>query len=79
MSLDGVARQMKELILLNLKQRKEIHVLTRSSVLIVMEIIKPTLTNVHSGSTISIENGSRRNMLRSMKTGSSQVNSLYRE
>ena len=29
---DGVARRMKKLILLDLKQRKESHVLTRSSV-----------------------------------------------
>ena len=71
-SLDSVARQMKELIPLDLKQRKEICVLTHLSVLTVREIIKLTLTNVHSRSTISIENSSRRNMLRSMKTGSSQ-------
>ena len=71
-NLDGITRQIKKQTPLDSKQRKGNYAHTHSNVQTVREIIKLTLTNVHSRSTISIGNSSRRNMLRSMKTGSSQ-------
>jgi len=45
---------------------------THSIVLTVEEIIKLILTNAYSGGITSIENGTRRNTLKSMTTGSNQ-------
>ena len=63
---------MKKQTPLDLKQRKENHAHTCSSVQTVGETTKPTQISVHSGGIDSTENGSRRNTPRSMKTGSSQ-------
>jgi len=45
---------------------------THSNVLTVKGIIKPILTNAHSGGIASTENGIRRNTLKSVTTGSNQ-------
>ena len=71
-NLGGVARQMKKQTLLDSKQRKENHAHTCSSVQTVGETTKLTQISVRSGGIDSIENGSRKNTPRSMKTGSSQ-------
>jgi len=52
--------------------RRAIHALTRSNALIVGEITKPTPTYAHSGGIDSTENGTKRNMPKSMKTGSNR-------
>ena len=70
-NLDGVVRRMKNQTLLNLKQRKENHALTHSSIWIVREIIKLTLSSTPSRNIVSTENGNKRNTSRSMKTRSS--------
>ena len=67
---DGVVRQMKNWTLLDLKQRKENCAPTRSSVWIVEENIKLTLSSAPSGNIVSTENGNKRNTSRSMKTES---------
>jgi len=71
-NLDGITRQMKKQTPLNSKQRKGNHAHTHSNVQTVREITKLTQINVHSGGINSTGNGSRKNMLRSMKTGSNQ-------
>jgi len=55
-----------------LKQRRGNHAPIRSNVPTVGGIIKPILTNVHSGGITSTENGTRQNMLKSATTGSNQ-------
>ena len=69
-NLDSVVRRMKNRTLLDLKQRKENHAPTRSSVRIVKENIKLTLSSAPSGNIVSTGNGNKRNTLRSVKTGS---------
>ena len=71
-NLDDVARWTKKQIPIDLKQRKGNCAHTHSNVRTVREITKPTQINVHSEGINSIENSSRRNTLRSMKTGSNQ-------
>ena len=71
-NLGGAVKQMRKQIFHNLKPRRGNHVPTHSSVRTAKAIIKPILFNVHSGNTISIENGNKRNILRSVKIGSSQ-------
>ena len=53
-----------------LRQRKANHASTHSNALIVRAITKPTPTSTHSGDIDSTENGTKRNTLRSMTTGS---------
>jgi len=69
---DGVARQMRRLIPLTLKQKQALCAHILSNAPIVMEITKQTQTYVCSGSIGSIVNGMLRNMLRSMKTDPTQ-------
>jgi len=71
-NLDGVVRQMIRSILQDWKRKKRNHALTHSNAQIAEEIIKQTPTNVHSGDTGSIGNGSKGSILRSVKTGPSQ-------
>ena len=71
-NLDGIVRQMKKQTPLNLKQRKWNHVNTCSNIQTVRETTKLTQINVCSGGIGSTKSGNRRNMLRSMKTGSGQ-------
>ena len=68
----GVARPMKKLIYHISKLKKANHVHTYSSVPIVEANIRQTSQHVHSGETISIESSTRRNTLRSVKTGLNQ-------
>ena len=70
MNLAGAARPMKRLTYHTLKPRQANHAHTPSSVPTVEANIRQTLLHVHSGRTNSIENGTRRNTLRSVKTGS---------
>ena len=63
---------MRRQTLLVSRQRKVNHAYTLSSTLIVGGTTKLTPTNSLSGDTDSIENGNKRNMLRSVKTRSSQ-------
>ena len=72
MNLDGIARLTRRRTLLTLRQRKANYAHTLSSALIIRGTTKPTPTNAPSGDTNSTENGNKRNMLRSVKTGSSQ-------
>ena len=72
MNLAGITRPTKRLTHYTLKPRKVNCIYTLSSVPIVKVNIRRTLQHVHSGRTASIENGTRRNTLRSMKTGSTQ-------
>jgi len=65
----GVAKRTKNPTLYDLKQRKRSHVLTHSSVRIAKEITKLTPTCVRSGDIDLIGSGSKRSMLRSVKTG----------
>ena len=69
-NLDSVVRRMKNRTLLDLKQRKENHAPTRSSVRIVKENIKLTLSSALSGNIVSTGNGNKRNTSRSVKIGS---------
>ena len=69
-SSGGAAKWMKRQILLVSRQRKVNHAPIRSNALIVRAIIKPTPTSVHSGGINSTENGTKRNMPKSVKTGS---------
>ena len=71
-NLGDVARLMRRWTLLASRQRKANHAHTLSNALIAGRTTKLTPTNVHSGDTNSTENGNKRNMLRSMKTESSQ-------
>jgi len=70
MNLDGVARQTRRQILHALKQRKGSCVCICSNAPIVRAITKWIQIYVHSGDIGLTGNGIRRNMLRSMKTGS---------
>ena len=72
MNLAGATRPTKRLTHHTLKPRKAncAHIL--SSIPIVEVNIRWTLQHVHSGRTASMKNGTRRNTLRSMKTGSTQ-------
>jgi len=69
-NLAGAARPMKRLTHHTLKPRKANHAHTSSNVPTVEANIRQTLLYVCSGRTDSIENGTRRNTLRSVKTGS---------
>ena len=69
---DGVVKQMKNWTLPDSKQRKGNCVPIRSSARTVGETIKPIPSNILSGNIVSTENGNKRNMSRSVKTGSSQ-------
>jgi len=71
-NLAGTARLMKRLTHHALKPRKMNYACTPLSVPIVEVNIRQTLLYVCSGRTASIENGTRKNTLRSMKTGSTQ-------
>ena len=68
----GVVRPTKKLIHHISKSRKANCACTHSSVLIVEANIRWTSQHVHSGRTISIESGTRKSTLRSIKTGSNQ-------
>ena len=68
----SAARPTKRLTHHALKPRKANHICTLSSILIVEVNIRWTLQHVHSGRITSIESGTRRNTLRSIKTGSTQ-------
>jgi len=70
MNSAGIARLMKRLIHYASKPKKANHVHTPSSVPIVEANIRQTPQHVRSGRTVSIESGTRRSTLRSMKTGS---------
>jgi len=72
MNLAGAVRPMKRLTYHTLKPRKTNYAHTLSSVPIVEANIRQTLQHVYSGRTASIESSTRRNTLRSMKTGSTQ-------
>ena len=71
-NLDGAARQTKNQTHPNLKQRKGSHALIHSNAQIAEVITKPIPICIYSGDIDSIESGNKRNMLRSMKIGSSQ-------
>ena len=68
----GVAKQTKKQILHNLKSRRENYVPTHSSVRTVEATTKLILFDACSGNTVSIENGNKRNISRSMKIGLNQ-------
>ena len=72
MNLHGAVKQTRKQILHDSKPRRGNHVPTYSSVWTAEAIIKPILFNVHSENTVSIESCDKRNILRSMKIGSSQ-------
>jgi len=69
MNSGGAAKQTRRQTLHILRLRRAIHALTRSNALIVGVITKLTPTNAHSGGINSTESGTKRNMLKSMKTG----------
>jgi len=72
MNLDGAARRMKNLTHPNLKWRKGNYAIIHSNAQTVEVITKLIPICVHSGDINSTGSGNKRNMLRSMKTGSSQ-------
>jgi len=72
MNSGGAAKQMRRQTLHISRLRRAIHTLTHSNALIVGAITKPTPTYAHSGGIDSTENGTKRNMLRSVKTESNQ-------
>jgi len=72
MNSGGVARQSRRQTLLVLRWRKVNYACTLSSALIVGGTTKPTPTNTPSGDTNLIENGNKRNTLRSVETESSR-------
>jgi len=72
MNMASVVRPMRKQIYCASKPKKVIHACTFSSVLTAMAIIKQTLQYVRSGEITSIESGSRRSILKSMKTRSIQ-------
>jgi len=71
MNLDGVARQTKKQTHPDLKQRKGSHALIHSNARTAKVITKLIPICIHSGDIDSTRSGNKRNMLRSMKTGSS--------
>ena len=72
MNLGGAAKRTRRQTHLISRQRKANHALTRSNALIVGAITKLTPTSAHFRGINSIENGTKRNMPRSMTTGSNQ-------
>ena len=70
-NLDGVTRRMRRQTYLASKQKRTNFAHIPSNALIVGETTKPTPTNTPSRDIVSTESGSRRNMLRSVKTESS--------
>ena len=72
-SLAGVVKPMRKQTPLISKPKRANHAPIPSNVQIVMVIIKWIQLHVHSGKIDSIRNGSKRNIWRSMKTGSSQA------
>jgi len=72
MSLAGVVKPMQKQTPLILKLKRANHAPTPSNVQIVMVIIKWIQLHVCSGRIDSIRNGSKRNIQRSVKTGSNQ-------
>ena len=73
---DGVAKQIRKLIPLTLRQKKANHVYIPSSASTVVEITKWTLTCVCFGNIGSITNGISRNITRSVKTSPTQFAQL---
>jgi len=73
----GVVKLTQRRTPLALKQRKVNHVLIHSNVLTVKATIKQTQTHVPFGDIDSTESGTRRSMLRSMKTGPNQFVQLW--
>ena len=71
-SLASVAKLTQRQISLTLKWRKSNHVLIHSNVLTVEMTIKQTQTHIPFGDIDSIESGTRKSMLRSVKTGPNQ-------
>ena len=71
-NLGGVAKWMKRQTPLVSRQRKVTHVLIHSSVLITGAITKLTPTSAYSGDIDSTGSSTKRNTLRSMKTGSNR-------
>jgi len=71
-NLGGAARRMKNLTHPDLKWRKGNHAFIHSNAQTVEVITKVIPFCVHSGDIDSTGSGNKRNMLRSMKTGSSQ-------
>jgi len=69
---DSAAKRMIKLILYTSKPKKANYVYTPSNVRTAMESIKQTQQHVRSGKISSIKNGIKRNIQRSVKTGSSQ-------
>ena len=69
-NLGGAVRLMRRQIYCTSKRRRANPTLTPSSAPIAGVTIKQIPTNVPSGDTTSTENGSRRSILRSVKTGS---------
>ena len=76
-NMDGVARQMRRLILLALKQKQVLYAHILSNAPIVTEITRQTQTYVCSESIGSIMNGMSRNTPRSMKTDPTQPVQLW--
>jgi len=72
MNTAGVVRPMRKQIHYALKPKKAIHAHNFSSVPTIVAIIKWTLQYVCSGGITSIESGSRRSILRPVKTRSIQ-------
>jgi len=66
---DGAAKQTRRQTHLVSRQRKMNHASTHSNALIVGANTKPTPTSAHSRGIDSIENGTKRNTLKSMTTG----------
>jgi len=71
-NLGGAAKRMRRRTSLILRLRKATHVLIHSNTLIAEAITKLTPTSAHSGDIDSTGSGTKRNMLRSMKTGSNR-------
>jgi len=72
MNLGGAAKRMRRQTHHISRQRKVNHALTHSNALIVGAITKPTPTSAHSGGINLTENGTKRNTLRSVTTGSNR-------
>ena len=67
-NLGGIIKQTKNLILLDLRLRRENLALTPSSAPTIIETIRQIQIFAHSGRISSIANGISRNTMRSMKT-----------
>ena len=68
-SLLSVAKLTLKSIYLDSKQRRASHALTHSNVSIARDLTLPTLSNVHSGNTVSTKSSTPRNMLIFRKLG----------